>query len=180
VKTYVYLWYYLAEFFLHWEMSQTKVGEKIKAHILCSVTLFWKSCHLWDNVKKYGRGRQAIDDDMIQCMCLACWVTKARIQTCSKYVIFIAFAEQQWLREDCLSCYFRSPTQSGWSSCYHRRCSRDRSAGGEEIVTVWHACRDRYVIFLIVLMCQIAHMCLLFPFPRSIIALLQQAIKEQT
>ena len=28
-----------------------KVVEKITAHILCSVTFFWKSCQLWDNVE---------------------------------------------------------------------------------------------------------------------------------
>jgi len=36
-------------------MFQTKVVEKIKAHILCSVT-FFLSCRLWDNVGKYFRG----------------------------------------------------------------------------------------------------------------------------
>ena len=35
-------------------MFQTKVVEKIKTHILCSVTLFRKSCRLWVNVEKYG------------------------------------------------------------------------------------------------------------------------------
>jgi hypothetical protein len=29
-----------------------KVVEKIKTHILCSVTVFWKSCPLWENLKK--------------------------------------------------------------------------------------------------------------------------------
>ena len=39
--TYVHL--YLTELFLEWEMFQTKVVEKIKTHISCSVTFFWKS-----------------------------------------------------------------------------------------------------------------------------------------
>ena len=30
--------------------------------ILFSVTLFWKSCQLWDNVEKYDRDRQTTDD----------------------------------------------------------------------------------------------------------------------
>jgi hypothetical protein len=34
MKTYVHLWYYLAEFFLEWEMFQTEVVERIKTHIL--------------------------------------------------------------------------------------------------------------------------------------------------
>jgi hypothetical protein len=31
---------YVAELFLEWEMFQTKVVEKIKTHILCSITFF--------------------------------------------------------------------------------------------------------------------------------------------
>jgi len=31
-------------------MFQTEVAEKIKKHILCSITFFWKYCHLWENV----------------------------------------------------------------------------------------------------------------------------------
>ena len=37
--------------FLEWEMFLTKVVEKIKTHILCSITVFQKSCNLWDNWK---------------------------------------------------------------------------------------------------------------------------------
>jgi len=33
-------------------MFQTKIVEKIKTHILCSVTFARKSCRLWDNVEK--------------------------------------------------------------------------------------------------------------------------------
>jgi hypothetical protein len=38
MKTYVHLWQYLAEFVLEWEMFQTNVVEKIKTHILYSIT----------------------------------------------------------------------------------------------------------------------------------------------
>jgi len=34
----IYMLSYLAQFFVEWEMFQTKFVEKIKAHILCSVT----------------------------------------------------------------------------------------------------------------------------------------------
>jgi hypothetical protein len=61
MKTYVNLWQYLAEFLLQWEVFQTKVPEKIKTHILCSITCFRKSFRLWDNVEKYG-ARRATDD----------------------------------------------------------------------------------------------------------------------
>jgi hypothetical protein len=40
----------LAEFFLEWEMSQTKVVQKIKTHILCSIIFFSKIRRLWDIV----------------------------------------------------------------------------------------------------------------------------------
>jgi hypothetical protein len=55
MKTYLHLWQYLAEFFLEWGMFQIKVVEKIKTHVLFSVTFFSffrKSRRLWDNVKK--------------------------------------------------------------------------------------------------------------------------------
>jgi len=42
---------YLAHCYLEWVMFQTKVVEKIKTHILCSVTplfFFRKSCRLWN------------------------------------------------------------------------------------------------------------------------------------
>jgi len=45
-------------------MFQTKVVEKIKTHILCSVTVFRKSCRLWDNVEKCCRAGQDTDDNM--------------------------------------------------------------------------------------------------------------------
>ena len=43
-------------------MFQIKVVEKIKTHILFSVTVFLKSCRLRDNVEKYRRARQATDN----------------------------------------------------------------------------------------------------------------------
>jgi hypothetical protein len=42
MNTYVYLWYYLAESFLEWDMFQTKVVEKIKTHILWQTFFFSK------------------------------------------------------------------------------------------------------------------------------------------
>jgi hypothetical protein len=34
MKTYVHLWQYVFEFFLEYEMFQTKVAEKIKTHFV--------------------------------------------------------------------------------------------------------------------------------------------------
>jgi hypothetical protein len=97
MKTYVHLWY-VSEFFLEWEMFQTKVVQKIKTHILCSITFSRKSYRLWDNVENYGRARQATDDNIIRRMRFACWITKAR-ETHSEYVILIALPQQKWLGE---------------------------------------------------------------------------------
>jgi len=56
-------------------MFQTKVVEKIKTHILCSVTFFRNFCRLWDNVEKYcTAGRSQIT---IWRMQIACWIPKA-------------------------------------------------------------------------------------------------------
>jgi hypothetical protein len=61
---------YLSQFFLEWEMFQLKVVEKIKTHILWSITFFRKSCHLWDNVEKYSTAGQAIDDNVAHAHCM--------------------------------------------------------------------------------------------------------------
>jgi len=45
-------------------MFQTKVVEKIKTHISCSITFFQESCRLRDNVEKYCTAEQATDDNM--------------------------------------------------------------------------------------------------------------------
>jgi hypothetical protein len=60
---------YLAQFFLGWEMFQTKVAEKIKTHIWNSVTFFSKSRRLWENVVKYCRAGQATDGNLSRVHC---------------------------------------------------------------------------------------------------------------
>ena len=62
MKTFSHLWQYLAELLLEWEMFQTEVVEKIKTHILYSVTFSQKSYRLWDNVEKYGGAIEAADN----------------------------------------------------------------------------------------------------------------------
>jgi hypothetical protein len=42
-------------------MFLTKYLEKLKTHILCSITFFWKSFRLWDNVAKCGWAWKAIE-----------------------------------------------------------------------------------------------------------------------
>jgi hypothetical protein len=72
--------------------------EKVKTHILSSVTFFRKSYHLGHNVEKYGTARQTTDDNIIRRMRFACWITKAT-DTHSQYVILIGFPRKIWLRE---------------------------------------------------------------------------------
>ena len=52
MKTFSRLWQYFAEFFLEWEMFQIKDVEKIKTHILCSVTFFSKIVPLMGQCRK--------------------------------------------------------------------------------------------------------------------------------
>jgi hypothetical protein len=77
---------------------QNKVVEKIKTHILCSITFFRKSCLLWDNVEKYGTAGQTTDDNIIRRMRFGCWITKAT-HTHPEHVTLLALPPQQWLRE---------------------------------------------------------------------------------
>ena len=80
---------------------QIKVVEKLKTHILYSITFFRKSWCLWHNVKHYGTARQATDDNIIRRMRSACWITMAT-DTHSEYVILMAFPRQTRLRKRAL------------------------------------------------------------------------------
>jgi len=62
--------------------------DKIKTHILCSVTCFRKSRRLWDNVEKYGTAGQSTDDNTRRRMRLACRISKAT-DTHSEYIILL-------------------------------------------------------------------------------------------
>jgi len=75
-------------------MSQTNFVEKIKTHILCSVTFFENLAVPWDNVEKYGTTRQATDENTTWRMRFECWINKAT-NTHPEYVILIAYPMQQ-------------------------------------------------------------------------------------
>ena len=51
METFSHLWQFLTEFFLEWEIFQSKVVEKIKTHILCSTT-FPRKCAVCEIVSK--------------------------------------------------------------------------------------------------------------------------------
>ena len=73
-----------------------KFVEKIKTHILYSASFFQNSCHLWDNVEKYGGPRQATNQNITRRMHFACWIIQ---DPHTQYVILTAFSRQQWFRE---------------------------------------------------------------------------------
>ena len=77
MKMLSHLWQYLDKFFLEWEMFYTKVVEKMKTHILRSVTFIRKSHRLWKNVEKYGGDWGASNNVTIWRIRVACWLSKA-------------------------------------------------------------------------------------------------------
>ena len=94
-RTYIYDNIFL-NYSIEWEIFQTKFVQKIKTHIVCSITFFRKSCCLWDNVEKYRTARQAADGNIIRRMRMAWWLTMA-IDIHWENVIRLGFAQHQWL-----------------------------------------------------------------------------------
>jgi hypothetical protein len=122
MKTNIHFLSYLAQLFLEREMFQTNVAEKIKTHILCSVTFSRKSGRLRGNVEKCGTARQVTCGYTILHMTFACWTTKAT-QTLRIYTTYCFSTATMVTRTrlyvtlyvHCLSCCFlflppKSPT----------------------------------------------------------------------
>jgi len=97
METNTYFWLYLTHFFLKSKILQTKVVEKIKTHILCSVIFFSRKSCRYEIILK-----NTVEPDRPQTtmwrMRIAGWITKVP-NTHSEYVILIAFPLQQWLYE---------------------------------------------------------------------------------
>jgi hypothetical protein len=93
----IYILQYLAHFFLEWDMFQTKVVEKVKTRIGCSVIVFRKSCRLWENVEKYCTVGQATDDNIAHAhRILDTWGYEYTHSGCA---ILIVFPLQKWLHD---------------------------------------------------------------------------------
>ena len=81
------------------EMRQTQVLEKIKTHILSSVTFFPPLENravyeiMWKNIVEVGRPQMTIWRIHIAC----CIRNATNLH--SKYVVLTAFSRQQWLHE---------------------------------------------------------------------------------
>jgi hypothetical protein len=103
-------------------MFQTKVVEKIKTHILCSITLLlllfiYLFLFYFENRTVYElmwNNNEAPRHVPIWCMSFACWITKAT-NTQQEDMVLTAFPLPQWLCErvsvlclyiHCLSCLF--------------------------------------------------------------------------
>jgi hypothetical protein len=115
-----------SSFLLECELFQTKVVEKIKTHILWSVTCFRKSCRLWGNFGKYCR---AVQDTWQYGACaLHAGYLRLQIHTHSSCVTLIAFPQHQWLNEgasmlhytyvDCLVLVSFRILIIFWNKCY--------------------------------------------------------------
>ena len=63
-----------------------------------SATFFPENHAVYDNVEKYGRARQATDDNIVRRMRVGRWIPKAA-DTHSEYTIPITFPRQKWLHE---------------------------------------------------------------------------------
>ena len=91
MKTNIHFWSYVTQFFLEWEMFQTKVVEKFKTlfsfRISCGLEITWKNI--------IERVRSQIKTWRMR---LACWITRAA-NTHSGYIKRIAFPLQHWLQK---------------------------------------------------------------------------------
>ena len=94
MKTNIHFLSYLAQFFLERELFQTKLAEKIKTHVLCSLNslfllFFFENCTvyevMWNNTVQPGRSQMTIWR-----MRIACSTPKAT-NTHSEYVTLTAF-----------------------------------------------------------------------------------------
>jgi len=63
------IWLYLAQFFLEWKIFQVRCRENQNTRFRFN-NFFQTSCHLWDNVEKYGTAGQATDDKMAHVQCI--------------------------------------------------------------------------------------------------------------
>jgi hypothetical protein len=103
-------------------MFQIEVVEKIKTHILFSVTLFRKSRRLADKVKKHGGAREATDNNIqIWRMHFSCWTIKTTDTHTQKYVTFIACPRQQWFI-DCVLTVRHTHTACPVNTTDKRQC----------------------------------------------------------
>jgi hypothetical protein len=125
-------------------VSDKSCRENQNTHFMFS-NFFRKPLPLWDNVERYGKARQATDENVIRRMRFACWITEAT-STHSEYVTLIAFPLQQLLRENAsmlrlyvLACLvtFRFSLLQSIKSGHDRFLSRLSSSLCTNYPTIW-------------------------------------------
>jgi len=85
-------------------MFQKKTVENVKTQFFCLATHFWKSRRFWDNVEKYGRARQAADENgyanAAQCcfyVCISPFVfLSSRLSWIWLYLTYMTFFDFIW------------------------------------------------------------------------------------
>ena len=131
MKTYRHFWLYRPHFLLEWEVFQTAVVGNLKKNLISKI-LLRKSCRLWINWKNIV---EPVRPQMtIWRLRIACWIIKTA-DTCSEYVIFIAFPLQQWLHDRssmlrfkyiaCLVSKWPQIQQSRWQCSVDARQTQD-------------------------------------------------------
>ena len=105
MKTSIHLWFHLSQLLLEWEMFQTKVVEKIKTRVLCSITFPRKSCRLWENVEKYCTAGQATYYNIIRRRRFSCRTTEGRIQTHTQNMYYLLLLHGNNGHASATQCY---------------------------------------------------------------------------
>jgi len=98
MKTCVHLWLYLAEFFLEWEICQTKFMEEIKPNILCSIFFFSENRAvyeiMWKNIVQPARPMVTIYN-MAHALCML----DSQVYRHTLRIWIIIYFPQQRIRE---------------------------------------------------------------------------------
>ena len=92
---------YLAEIYSEWKIFQTKVVDKIKTHVLCSMSISPNIVCLWDVEKNMVEPERP---QVTLWRRFGCWISKATRTHTQKYVILIAFPRPEWFANAPL-CY---------------------------------------------------------------------------
>jgi hypothetical protein len=105
MKTNIYFWSFIAQFFLKSEMFQLKFVERIKTHVLFSIIFFSKIVPFMRQCKKHLKQKRP--EMKIWILRIACWILKVK-NTHSEYLIRIALPLQQWSHEAPQYCVMRT------------------------------------------------------------------------
>jgi hypothetical protein len=127
------------------------VVQKVKKHILCSIIFFLKSCHLWDNVDKYGTARQVAGNNIktthAHCM-LDTKGYKHTLRICNTYCLSTVTLVTRTclngtLYVHCLSCSFSNRLTSftliySWSSWIWKTSTSSHFRRHHFTIHIWH------------------------------------------